>query len=237
MNKYYSLIEEGLDIESSENTTKHLNKYHYVSGMFKELVSNFQIQDFLSTAPLEKFFKYENNTDIGVFFQEHENEKLPSKEIFMKNVDIPLPIWAKEFQYHLLSELYTENSCGWCLDLFVSSGKDVSLGTHIDNDDVYTVQLYGTKHWILDAPDLYRLKKLIYAQLIKRLSSSETWVNNTNQPLDFIDPTIIIMQPGDFLAIPAFALHKVTTLTEGYNLSFNVGIRQEYYWQKFLAQL
>ena len=80
-------------------------------------------------------------------------------------------------------------------------------------------------------PDLYRLKKLIDAQLIKRLSSSETWVNNTKQSLDFIDPTIIIMQPGDFLAIPAFALHKVTTLTEEYNLSFNVGIRSEYYWQ------
>ena len=233
MNTQSPFIKECLDIITDLNDDV-LSRYCYIHGLLKNFVSDFKLQDFLSLASSEKLFKYEDNKDIGVFFEEHDNEKIPSKEVFMKNVDIPLPVWAKEFQYDLLSQVYADSSCGWSLDLFVSSGKNVSLGTHIDNDDVYTVQLYGTKHWILDMPDLYRLKKLIDAQLIKRLSSSETWVNNTKQSLDFIDPTIIIMQPGDFLAIPAFALHKVTTLTEEYNLSFNVGIRREYYWQKFL---
>jgi hypothetical protein len=233
MNKYHSLVKRYLDMNIDQNTGG-LYKHYYIHGLLKKSVSDFKIQDFLSMASSEKIFKYKDNKDIGVFFEEHENEKLPSKEFFMKNIDIPLPAWAKEFQYYVLSQVYADSSCGWSLDLFVSSGKNVSLGTHIDNDDVYTVQLYGTKHWIVDMPDLYRLKKLIDAQLIKRLSSSETWVNNTKQSLDFIDPTIVIMQPGDFLAIPAFALHKVTTLTEEYNLSFNVGIRREYYWRQFL---
>lgn len=236
MKKYYSLIEKGLRTKSCKNTTNRLEKYHYIPGIFENLVSGFSIEDFLSTAPLEKIFKYENSLDIGVFFQEHENEQLSSKEFFMKSLDIPLPAWAKELQYHLLSRLYAEGSCGYSLDLFVSSGKNKSLGTHIDNDDVYTVQLYGAKHWILDSPDLHRLKRLIDAQLVKRLSPSETWVSNTNTSLEFGESISIIMKPGDFLATPAFALHKVTTLTDGYNLSFNVGIRHEHYWQQFLNQ-
>ena len=236
INIYISLIKESLDINISDGK-KHLSNYCYIPNLLKDLVSTFIVEDFLSTTSFENAFKYEGNKDIKVFFAEYENEKLPSLETFINSIEIPLPFWAKEFQYYLLSQVYNDIKCGWSLDFFVSSGKNISLGSHIDNDDVYTVQLYGTKYWILDAPDLYRVKGLMDNQLIKQIPSSETWVSNTNQPLDFIDPTIIIMKPGDFLAIPAYALHKVTTLTEKCNLSFNVGIRQEDYWQKFLYDL
>jgi len=184
INTYISLIKESLDINVSDSK-KYLSSYCYIPSLLENFVSTFKIQDFLSTVSFEKAFKYEENKDIRVFFVEHENEELPSLETFMNSIEIPLPFWAKEFQYYLLSQVYNDTKCGWSLDFFISFGENVSLGSHIDNDDVYTVQLYGTKHWILDAPDLYRVKVLMDNQLIKQLPSSETWVNNTNQSLDF----------------------------------------------------
>ena len=154
-------------------------------------------------------------------------KQIPSWETFCSAIDLPLPTWIKKIQHKILAKKYTNISFGWSVELFWTNEKDSSVEEHYDNDDVYTIQIFGKKKWIVDLPNINNIIKLQKQGKITRTSFHDSWLRNDEEIIQFENPQHILMEPGDFLCIPAFSLHKVTTTTEGRNLSINASICQE----------
>lgn len=143
---------------------------------------------------------------------------------------LPLPNWACKVQHMLLSQLWHANAWGWSSVVFYCESTGASVGEHVDNEDVYTVQLSGTKLWWIDPPDLSWLTENVVLGRLARWNASESWVRNGGDPIPFRNPRTIRLAPGDMLAMPAFCLHKVQAEGEGHNISFNASICQEQDW-------
>jgi ribosomal protein L16 Arg81 hydroxylase len=100
--------------------------------------------------------------------------------------------------------------------MFFATENGATGGKHIDADEVYTVQLYGSKVWLVDPVSADWLLSGIRSGVIEAAPSTQWLPTGTG----FVAPTRFVMEPGDFLATPAFCLHEVTTASEGHNLSF-----------------
>ena len=87
-------------------------------------------------------------------------KQIASWEIFCSTTDLPLPTWIKKIQYKILTKKYTNLSFWWSVELFRTNGKNYSVEEHYDNDDVYTIQIFGKKKWIVDIPNMNNIIKL-----------------------------------------------------------------------------
>lgn len=209
---------------------KPLDKTFYFSDLFAQQVADFQQEKFAEKLDLHVLETIGN--EMWLLYDEHENEPVPTRDAFFNNYKLPLPRWVQEVQFQILNQT-PQGKDGWNLDMFWAKKAGRSLGAHYDNDDVYTIQLLGSKHWRIDPPSMFRLRDAIDTGVLRRLASSESWVLNPGQEISFRDSMRIVMRPGDFLAMPAFALHHVITHGDGPNLSLNVGIRCESMWENF----
>ena len=177
----------------------------------------------------------QGNGPVWYLDDEHHGTGEFSEESFYAEVALPLPGWAQRLQRHMLSRLCVDSMYGWSAVLFWASTAGATVNEHVDNEDVYTVQLCGEKRWLIDRPSLSRLSGLVAEGAMARLNPSESWVRNQPAPVEFDDPLDITMRPGDFLAMPALSLHHVETITTGPNVSFNVSICQEKDWAAFAS--
>jgi hypothetical protein len=216
------------------NLREILDKFHtpltypvYVPSFFKKDVENTRISDFIKLTKTSEL--YSDNKTVWTRYKENINIGLPVKKDFLVNLDLPLPLHLKSLLFRIASEIVTKPT-NWNVGLFWSEEKGSSLGSHFDDDEVYTIQILGEKEWLVDDSNISYLKHLVSKKDVKPISSesyfssSETWVKNSKNELLFINPKKIIMKPGDFLIIPSYALHKVTTVSDMENLSINVGI-------------
>ena len=141
-----------------------------------------------------------------------------------------LPIWAQRAQGQLLEELFDPASYGWSSVIFITEDLGATVGEHVDNEDVYTIQLCGSKHWVIDPPDLDWLRARALAGELARLNPSESWVRNRREVVPFRCPREFRVDAGDLLAMPAFSLHEVRALGPRATIAFNVSICQEQDW-------
>jgi Cupin superfamily protein len=220
-----------LALEQLELVNGILRTPLYIEGLFADLAASFNPADF-------RFDEGTLTQGYGnVWYQVEQllEKELPSRDTFLRRAQLPLPEWAKEIQLTLLLRLCQPDAYGWAAELFWSQDENATLGIHVDNDDVYTVQLHGVKHWQVDPIRLDWLKQEIEAKRIFREGPWEAWNGLEPQTLKFFNSARFVMRPGDFLALPAFALHQVHAVTGGCNLSFNASICQEQAWQRFLT--
>jgi ribosomal protein L16 Arg81 hydroxylase len=120
---------------------------------------------------------------------------------------------------------------GWSSVIFMTDEVGATVGEHVDNEDVYTVQLYGSKRWTVDPPDLDWLRARVLGGELARLNPSESWVRNRPASVAFQRPTEYLVDPGDLLAMPAFCLHEVIALGPMETAAFNISICQEQDWR------
>lgn len=225
-NEQYIMNKLSQALDTLDTTDNILTRIFYVPKLFRNLVKSFDIDHFeRQIISLDPTTIHDSIVFLG---EEYHQQRLLPASRFFKTSKLPLPYWAKYIQYHILSRMYHESAFGWGIELFWSPRRNASLGEHFDNDDVYTIQIYGTKRWVIDPPDLDRLTRLDKKGKISRQGPYDAWVrNNKKKPVRFLKPNVIIMNPGDFLAVPCFSLHKVTTHTLGRNLSINASVCQE----------
>jgi hypothetical protein len=196
-------------------------------GLFLKNFRNLQIACFKEL--LKNYELYTYNNKFWTRYQENINTNLQSKEKFVCELDLPLNLQLKNLLYSIASIIVTKPT-NWNVGLFWCEEKGASLGSHFDDDEVYTIQVIGEKEWVIDGSNADYLKELISSKRVKPISaensfsSSETWIKNHKKELRFFNPKRIIMKPGDLLVTPAYALHKVTSISDADNLSINVGI-------------
>lgn len=200
---------------------------HY-RGLFSELVSNyFDFPSFRNLIKPEAF--HSDNGTVWSMFIENIDMKLPCELDFQDKADLPIDSNLKIALYLLASKIII-GKANWNVGIFWSRGKMATLGNHFDDDEVYTIQLCGSKEWILDCQDIERLNSLIGFKMVKPISSpetfssSETWVKaHGHDELTFRNPTAFVVKPGDLLVTPAYALHNVRSLSCN-SVSLNIGI-------------
>lgn len=207
-----------------------MQKPYYKPKVFTDLAVTFNVEEFRQKLSGSKLTQGYGNVWYSV--DQHLDEGSWDSA---KKASPALPEWAQEVQRRLLAALYWPEAYGWAAEFFWSVEAQASLGVHIDNDDVYTVQLYGRKKWLIDPVNLEWLEQLSNSGAIWREGPWEAWISSGDEPLRFTSPTTIELGPGDVLALPTFALHHVVTADDGPSLSFNTSICQEQVWTEFLA--
>jgi len=99
------------------------------------------------------------------------------------------------------------------VDLFLA-GPHSQLGTHFDTTEVFTLQLYGERKWVVDR------ECVVEASL--NLSKSPDW--QPAKEIGFQGETLeFTLRPGDALYVPAYAVHQVTGV--GWSVSLSLGLR------------
>jgi hypothetical protein len=176
---------------------------------------------------------YQGDTSYHAWFDDDAprvDTRRASPLSFLSTTRLPLPPWALELQQELLVRLYDDGEFGWSAEIFFSREGSASLGAHADNDDVFTVQLYGEKRWRVDPVSLDRLEALVEQGALSRDGPQSAWHFAAGRPADLLAPQLFHLRPGDFLATPAFALHEVSATGGPRSLSFNVSICREQAW-------
>lgn len=171
---------------------------------------------------------YQGETSYHAWFEdevEHIEERSPDG--FAATTTLPLPAWAIAVQQRLLQRLY-RGAFGWSVEMFWTDATGASIGAHADNDDVYTIQVHGRKRWQVDPVDLARLTALEREGVFVREGPHDAWHAPPDADPPFRAPLEQVLEPGDFFAIPAFALHRVEALAgQPRSLAFNASICQE----------
>lgn len=211
---------------------KKLEQIIYLPGAYSSLLKDFRIQEFMKALDEDSLSK--DNNKVKWFYKEYRDSPIfKTKHEFFSENTLPFPDWVKTFQYGILKKVYQNDLIkNWSIGFLVSGDANATLGAHFDNDDVFTIQLSGQKKWFIDAVDMPRFQHLVAKGIATPISnrinfsSSETWIVPKNADIKFTSPTEIIMNPGDFLAMPAYALHKVITTTNSPTLSVNVSVTQ-----------
>lgn len=217
-----------------ERMTPPVVKLQHIIGQFSDRVLHLDHRFLLKYLHTKQAAR--DNRAIGMTYIEGLNG-VPNWEDFVFNYTLPLPEWIMKFQFDMMQKYQGQPDAAWNVGLIWSETPSASLGAHFDSDNVYTLQLIGNKIWQIDPPDADRVKRLLDNDSIRPISSrvgfvsSETWIGAKGVALDFHEPTQIILQPGDFLALPAYSLHKVTTdTTSPLTLSCNVGMSLPNNW-------
>lgn len=209
---------------SSKLELKHDSLYQsiYIPSLFNLSNINFSLLEQLITLsdPIEV------NPEIWYADKKLSYEKPSSFDEYLKLSHNCLPIYIKNFQYQLLSLLFSKSCSGWTTELFFSHKYGASLGMHCDSDDVYTIQIYGKKLWTIDALDIDWFQNCVENKHFFKIGNSTSWLvdKNAKEKINFRSPISVLLNPGDFLAIPAFSLHKVESLTDGLSFSCNLSL-------------
>lgn len=223
----------------------------HLPGVFADLAAGFDCDDFERRAMAQGRLtdgRYgEPEVSGGVYYQgdtsyhawhQDEVEHLESRQQSIANLTattrLPLPDWALALQQELLAQVHRSDAFGWSSELFFSKTPRASLGVHADNDDVYTVQLFGEKEWRVGPTSLELLRDLLESGALFRTGPQSAWHSPPDRPkVPLREARTIHLVPGDFLITPAFALHEVTAVgAEPRSLSFNVSICREELWEK-----
>jgi ribosomal protein L16 Arg81 hydroxylase len=94
------------------------------------------------------------------------------------------------------------------------TGKGASIGTHFDSSDVFAIQLSGKRMWTVESTQ--------NVQLIQTLATDRQW-NRQDEASFFSETQEYILEPGDVLYVPAYAVHHVSGDRE--SISLSVGIK------------
>ena len=208
----------------------------YFPSFFIKDVENVQVSNFITLS--KNYELHSDNKTVWTRYKENINIGLSSKKEFSDNLDLPLTSNLKSLLFEIASAVINE-PINWNVGLFWSEEKGASLGSHFDDDEVYTIQIFGEKEWIADNSNIAYLTYLISKKLVKPISlesnfsSSETWVKTSKGELYFKKPVKIVMKPGDFLIMPSYALHNATTISEMENLSINIGVSRRNSYESF----
>ena len=224
----------------------------YLPGVFADLAEDFDFEAFALRAEREGRMAPGRNDGYGdsVLYQgdgsyhawfegdvDRVAERSAGPETWARNATLPLPGWALLLQQILLTRLYRPDSFGWSTEIFYSRQARASIGAHFDNDDVFTVQLHGRKLWEVDPVDRTWLRTLERTGEVSRDGPQSAWHFAADRIPEPRAPLRITLAPGDFLAVPAFALHRVTAAdTPPRSVSFNVSICREDHWQRCGAE-
>lgn len=221
----------------------------HLPGLFADLAADFNCDAFAARAARDGRMAPGRSDGYGeaVFYQgdgsyhawfegdaERVEQRRAGPETWASTSTLPLPQWALLVQQLLLTRLYRPGEFGWSTELFFSQQPCASIGAHFDNDDVFTVQLYGIKHWEVDPVDRAWLRDLEQAGAVSRDGPQSAWHFAANRLPEPRAPLRIALAPGDFVAVPAFALHRVTAAdAPPRSVSFNVSICREEHWRRF----
>jgi hypothetical protein len=203
----------------------------HVPGAFAALARRFDAAEFGTAFVLTAATQGYGN----VWYQEEFLDSVYSCDERSRELPLPLSRAVKAELNQLMGHFKSDTDEHWQMELFWSEDRNATLGPHLDNDEVFTIQLIGTKKWMIDRVDLERLR--VYCELgtVIREGPHEAWVpTSPDQPLGFVDPKIIWMEAGDVMCLPAFCLHQVWARDSGLCLSANVSARREKEWQAFL---
>lgn len=200
---------------------------HYPEIFVEAVKLNFNLDYFDQICGNYKF--HSDNKTVWSLYVERIEKDLSRESLFLNELDLPIDKQLKKILYKIASKLI-KNKMNWNIGIFWSSQNNASLGSHFDDDEVYTIQLFGKKEWTIDEQNIDYLSQLICQKKVKPISSpetfssSETWIKYSKATkLSFINPTKIIVNPGDLLITPAYALHKVRSLSDN-SISLNLGI-------------
>ena len=99
------------------------------------------------------------------------------------------------------------------VDIFLA-GPTSCLGTHFDTTDVFTLQLYGERKWVLE--------EHTNVERILQTARSPGWY--PAREIEFGGPTYeVTLEPGDALYAPAYGVHRVTGVS--WSVSLSLGLR------------
>ena len=181
---------------------------------------------------------YQGETSYHAWFDDEREavrERAPAS--FAATTRLPLPRWALDVQQQLLVRLYQPGRFGWSTELFYSRERAASMGAHADNDDVFTVQLAGTRTWTIAPRSLEAIDALLAEGAVVRDGPESAWhfVPERRRPLT--TGRRFTLAPGDLLVTPAFALHHVVGDgdDDGRSLAFNVSVCREEVWEAHRA--
>jgi 50S ribosomal protein L16 3-hydroxylase len=99
------------------------------------------------------------------------------------------------------------------VDLFLA-GPHSQLGTHFDTTEVFTLQLFGERKWLVDAE--------CHVEDTLNLYKAPGW--QPAKEVGFRGKTVeFTLRPGDALYVPAYAIHRVTGVS--WSVSLSLGLR------------
>lgn len=226
----------------------------HVPGAFADLVAGFDFDAFEARIASEARIApgrhdlpaasggvyYQGDTSYHAWYEDEAEQLVDRKgspDSFRTTTRLPLPEWALDLQQEILRRVYVPGRFGWSTEIFYSREGAASMGAHADNDDVYTIQLYGEKIWLVAPYSLETIAEFVDAGVLLRDGPESAWhfAEGRRRALD--KAQVFHMRPGDFLATPPFALHHVTATGAAVrSLSFNVSVCREEVWERFLTQ-
>jgi ribosomal protein L16 Arg81 hydroxylase len=99
------------------------------------------------------------------------------------------------------------------VDVFLA-GPQSSLGAHFDMTDVFTLQLFGERRWIIDEE--------VQLENVRSQVRDPNW--SSDHELNFQSSTReFVLRPGDALYVPAYAVHRVMGVN--WSVSLSLGLR------------
>ena len=203
----------------------------HLPGVFRELVKGLSHEDF------EERFRVEAATQGygNVWYQSFEGTgTLDPTPRLVRACTLPLPDVLVETLADILHLFHHQAASAYQLELFWSTDPFATLSAHVDNDEVFTIQVFGRKLWKIDPVDLDWLCHETAVGRLKREGPWEAWIADNSRPtLEFARPAVVEMNPGDFLALPPFCLHQVWAISDGCNVSANASVCQEQVWEQY----
>lgn len=148
---------------------------------------------------------------------------------------LPLPVGVLEALVVILEEIVIPEATAAGREVFCTRADGDSLVVHVDPEDVYTVQLHGTRVWTIDPPDLDLLHCREREGLLSRQHTGSFWIPVDNAHVPWVEPRTVVMRPGDFLAVPAFTQHHVVGCGTGPSISVNAFVEREDVWAERTA--
>src|SRR5215471_13885973 len=132
----------------------------HIPGAFADLVADFDIDAFEAEATAshrlaigrtdghvgDTTVMYQGDTSYHAWFDEDRAmvaARHDDPRAWATTATLPLPQWALGVQEALLLQLFDRRAFGWSAEMFYSFQPGASMGLHADNDDVFTVQLFG----------------------------------------------------------------------------------------------
>jgi hypothetical protein len=224
----------------------------HIPGAFADLVAGFDIDAFEAEATAshrltmartdgyvgDTMVMYQGDTSYHAWFDE-DRDRVAARHndprAWAATATLPLPKWALAVQEALVLQLFDRSAFGWSTEMFYSFQPSASMGLHADNDDVFTVQLFGAKHWLVGPVDLGDLHRHEIAGHLHRAGPEDTWHFDPGKAPTLPAPWHVTVRAGDFLATPAFALHHVTAAADpARSVAFNVSLCREEVWRRFV---
>lgn len=207
---------------------RSLERALLVPGPFSAIASG--VDPATVKAALVETDLFQERGGVSLLYTE-DDTGLPPTIQALESWPAPVPPQLRASLFGILDGLFSGWTGGWSVDLFWSEGGGASIGPHVDNDDVFSVQLLGRKMWKVKPRDFDDLTQLVALGIAVRTPPSETWYLDSDSKFD---GETFVLRPGDLIAVPAFAVHCVTAIDEGPALSVNVSIRQERLWRDYL---